>query len=81
MVETDWTAASFTMNWKLTRVGQIVRFERGEPICIATGARSEMRFRLELRQATRRPSDAAGERTIFKSMILAVNVLNRIKQN
>jgi len=21
MVETDWTAASLTMNWKLTRVG------------------------------------------------------------
>jgi len=36
MVETDWTAASFTMNWKLTRAGHIVRFERGEPICFMT---------------------------------------------
>ena len=32
LVETDWTAASFTMNWKLTRPHEVVRFERGEPI-------------------------------------------------
>lgn len=34
MVETDWTAASFTMNWKLTRPHETVRFERGEPVCM-----------------------------------------------
>jgi hypothetical protein len=34
LVETDWTAASFTMNWKLTRAGHPVRFEVGEPICM-----------------------------------------------
>lgn len=34
MVESDWTAATFTMNWKLTRAHEIVRFERGEPICM-----------------------------------------------
>lgn len=34
VVETDWTAASFTMNWKLTKPHEIVRFERGEPICM-----------------------------------------------
>ncbi|MEQ8786491.1 MAG: DUF6065 family protein [Pirellulaceae bacterium] len=34
LVETDWTAASFTMNWKLTRPDHLVRFERGEPICM-----------------------------------------------
>jgi hypothetical protein len=34
IVETDWTAASFTMNWKLTRPHEAVRFERGEPICM-----------------------------------------------
>ncbi|WP_253161529.1 DUF6065 family protein [Stieleria tagensis] len=34
IVETDWTNATFTMNWKLTRPGQLVRFERGEPICM-----------------------------------------------
>jgi len=34
IVETDWTSASFTMNWKLTRPNHLVRFERGEPICM-----------------------------------------------
>jgi hypothetical protein len=34
IVETDWTAASFTMNWKLTRASHVVRFEAGEPICM-----------------------------------------------
>ena len=34
VVETDWTCATFTMNWKLTRPDHIVRFERGEPICM-----------------------------------------------
>jgi len=34
IVETDWTAASFTMNWKLTRPNHVVCFEVGEPICM-----------------------------------------------
>lgn len=34
IVETDWTAASFTMNWKLTRPGLMVRFERWAMICL-----------------------------------------------
>ncbi len=34
IVETDWTAASFTMNWKLTRPNNAVRFEQGDPICM-----------------------------------------------
>ena len=34
VVETDWSAATFTMNWKLTRPRHTVRFERGEPICM-----------------------------------------------
>ena len=34
IVETDWTTASFTMNWKLTRPRTVVRFEPGEPICM-----------------------------------------------
>jgi Family of unknown function (DUF6065) len=34
IVETDWSAATFTMNWKLTRPGMIVEFKRGEPICM-----------------------------------------------
>jgi hypothetical protein len=34
VVETDWLIATFTMNWKITRVRQPVTFERGEPICM-----------------------------------------------
>ncbi|MCI0461726.1 MAG: DUF6065 family protein [Gemmataceae bacterium] len=34
IVETDWLPATFTMNWRLTRPGLPVRFERGEPICM-----------------------------------------------
>jgi len=34
MVETDWSPATFTMNWKMTRPGATVRFEVDEPICM-----------------------------------------------
>ncbi|HZV06722.1 MAG TPA: DUF6065 family protein [Gemmataceae bacterium] len=34
VVETDWLSATFTMNWKMTRPYNAVRFERGEPICM-----------------------------------------------
>lgn len=33
IVETDWTSATFTMNWKLTRPRHRVEFTRGEPFC------------------------------------------------
>jgi hypothetical protein len=34
IVETDWSEATFTMNWKLTRPDHSVVFEEGEPICM-----------------------------------------------
>ncbi len=34
IVESDWTTATFTMNWQLTRPGLPVVFERGEPLCM-----------------------------------------------
>ncbi len=34
IVETDWTPATFTMNWKMTRPHHVVCFQRGEPICM-----------------------------------------------
>jgi hypothetical protein len=34
IVETDWLPATFTMNWKVVRPHDPVRFERGEPICM-----------------------------------------------
>ena len=33
IVETDWALYTFTMNWKFTRTGTTVRFEKGEPFC------------------------------------------------
>jgi hypothetical protein len=33
VVETDWSVASFTMNWKFTAPGVRVRFEKDEPFC------------------------------------------------
>jgi hypothetical protein len=33
MVETDWSHAPFTMNWKLTRPYHTITFHEGEPIC------------------------------------------------
>ena len=34
MVETEWAAATFTMNWQLTRPRRRVSFAPGEPICM-----------------------------------------------
>jgi hypothetical protein len=47
LVETDWTPATFTMNWQITRSGQSVLFEKDEPICmIVPQRRGELeRFR------------------------------------
>ncbi len=44
LVATDWIEATFTMNWKLTRPGLAVRFERGEPFAMVVPQR---RFDLE----------------------------------
>lgn len=34
VIETDWSPATFTMNWKMTRTNEWVRFEKGEPYCM-----------------------------------------------
>jgi hypothetical protein len=34
IVETDWSPATFTMNWKLTRPHWPVEFKENEPICM-----------------------------------------------
>ncbi|MCT9007122.1 DUF6065 family protein [Streptomyces rhizosphaerihabitans] len=39
VVETDWTAATFTMNWKMTRPFTEVAFEEGETICMVVPQR------------------------------------------
>lgn len=34
IVETDWAAATFTMNWQITRANQTVSFQKDEPIAM-----------------------------------------------
>jgi hypothetical protein len=34
VVETDWLTSTFTMNWKMTRICEWVRFDAGEPFCM-----------------------------------------------
>lgn len=34
VVEADWLASTFTMNWKITRVCEWIRFDKGEPFCM-----------------------------------------------
>jgi hypothetical protein len=34
IVETDWSPATFTMNWRVTRPYHWIEFKRGEPICM-----------------------------------------------
>jgi hypothetical protein len=57
VVETDWSAATFTVNWKLTRSNHLVHFEEGEPICmLVPQRRGELEsFRPELRQLDEDP--------------------------
>lgn len=33
VIESDWMPYSFSMNWKITRPHQRIRFEKGEPYC------------------------------------------------
>jgi hypothetical protein len=39
IVETDWSVATFTMNWKMTRTGHPVEFGVGEPVCVLAPTR------------------------------------------
>ena len=34
VIETDWATSTFTMNWKMTRQNEWVKFDAGEPICM-----------------------------------------------
>jgi Family of unknown function (DUF6065) len=56
LIESDWSATPFTMNWKLTRPGS-VEFAEDEPFChIAPQRRGELeRFRPEFRSLSEQP--------------------------
>jgi hypothetical protein len=56
IVETDWTHATFTMNWKFTRACT-VEFSSGEPICLFFPIRRGMleTFKTEIRDLDSEP--------------------------
>lgn len=47
LVETDWSVATFTMNWKLTRADHPVPFDEGEPFCMLVPQRRGALARFE----------------------------------
>jgi hypothetical protein len=57
LVETDWSVATFTMNWKITRPDSAVRFEKDEPFCmVVPQQRGELeRFAPEIRPLSSAP--------------------------
>ena len=61
IVESDWTEATFTMNWKLTRANHPVVFEENEPIAMVTPMlRHQLeRFQPEIRSISDDPALAA----------------------
>ena len=58
IVETDWTTATFTMNWKFTRPGHRVVFEESEPVAMLVPMRrGELEhLRPVVRDATAEPA-------------------------
>jgi hypothetical protein len=68
VVETDWTAATFTMNWKVTRPFTDIVFDEGEPFCmVAPQRRGELEsFHPEIRDIGSIPVDNARFQ-LFKS--------------
>jgi len=64
IVETDWSEATFTMNWKFTRAGQPVVFEQDEPFAMLTPiARGSLEgFHPEIHSIGDDPALAAGYR-------------------
>jgi hypothetical protein len=62
VVETDWSIATFTMNWRLTHLHQTVQFDEGEPICmIVPQRRGELeRFQPTIQDIQANPELYAG---------------------
>ena len=75
IIETDWSVATFTMNWKLTTVNVPVDFEIGEPICmICPVKRGEVEsFEPQLRALADEPELLEG----FKKWAESRTVFNR----
>ena len=64
IIETDWSEATFTMNWKITRPNHPIVFEKDEPLAMLSPvARGEVeRFDPEIRFLDENPQLAEGYR-------------------
>lgn len=65
VVESDWSVATFTMNWKLTEVGERISFDEGEPICMIIPERRGCaeQFEPEIRELAENPELEVDYRT------------------
>lgn len=71
IVETDWSEATFTMNWLVTRRNHPIVFEAGEPIAMVSPIRrGELeRFRPEVRAIGDNPELQAGYAAWLRSRV------------
>ena len=79
LVESDWSYATFTMNWKLTRTDHAVRFDKGEPIyMLVPQPRGELEaFQPGLRDLGSDPTLSAGYRIWSESRSRFLGALKR----
>jgi len=78
LIETDWSFASFSMNWKLTRPGQ-VEFQEGEPVAMLVPQHRGDLERFSARKAdfTTNPVLAKGYATWIRSRKEVLAALQR----
>jgi len=75
VVETDWAVATFTMNWKLTEPDRLVRFEKGEPICMLCPYPIEMLERVET--STKRIDETPALEAEYKAWAASRTAFNK----
>jgi LPS sulfotransferase NodH len=82
IIETDWSEATFTMNWKMMRPHVPVIFEKNEPFAMVSPiARGELeRYRPEIRPIADNPSLDAGFRA-FAASRASFNLALKVKDS
>lgn len=75
IIETDWSVAPFTMNWKVTAANLPVTFEIGEPICMISPIK-----RGELESFTPRLADLASDPNLQKGYVRWYESRNRFNR-
>lgn len=75
LVETDWSFASFSMNWQLTRPGRIT-FEEGEPIAMLVP-----QMRGEMEKFTARKAELASNPELFNGYAEWIKLRNQFLED